>query len=112
MERNMIEELECDLNPAEQILVEAGLDKIPWGIRVIEAERDSSFCEQDRDDSSSWTTCACGYYKEIPRGPSRPLDETLRLIGEDFLIHVDNNDFVGAARVICEIDARVKEIMG
>jgi hypothetical protein len=107
--------MEIENKKAADILIKAGLDKIPWGIRVIEAEMRGSSTVQDGDDASSWWTCACSYYKEVPRGKrdsqAAPNDDTLFRVGMEFVEHVTENDFELAAWALCIIDARAKVVI-
>jgi len=107
--------MEIENKKAADILIEAGLNEIPWGIRVIEAEMRGSSTEQDGDDASSWWTCACSYYKEVPRGKrdsqAAPDDDTLYTLGMEFAEHVTENEIALAAWALCAIDARAKVVI-
>lgn len=45
---------------AKEILVFHNLNESHWGKRIIRAENIGEFTTKDRNDSSSWVTCACG----------------------------------------------------
>ena len=74
-----------------------------------------AFSEQDDNDANSWDTCACSYYKELPRGmedcPSAPKDPTLYRVGNEFAELVFENEFALAAWALCAIDARAKVVI-
>ena len=99
---------------AEELLIQAGLDKSVWGTLIIAAEQDRGFSGLDRKLSGQWTTCACG---EHAKGVDldlhgAPKDDQLRKLGSRFAHNVTYNSYNRAARILIDIEERVGQLLG
>ncbi|MEE8364181.1 MAG: hypothetical protein V3R76_00200 [Gammaproteobacteria bacterium] len=83
-----------------------------WGKIILRAAQRGGFTERDKERSQEWPTCACGMLSVgIARDEDgRPYDSDLALAGGAFAQAVCLNRFVGAARSLCEIEARAAQV--
>jgi hypothetical protein len=97
---------------AEQVLVEAGLEKTFWGRIIIDAENNDEFDEADVNNAGDWTTCACGQQdSRLHRTGGIPLDSYLQDYGYKFNYAVNHNNFVLAAETLVDIEDRAAELL-
>ena len=98
---------------ATGILMDAGLDKSHWGIRIILAEGRGEFNGVDRSRANGWTTCACGGLDEslMMAGTRVPKDGRLLSLGGRFSIAVSGGQFEKAAVFLVEIMDRAWELL-
>ena len=97
------------MKEAKTILKASRLSRTNWGKKIIKAEEQAWFPEEDIKQAANWTTCACGsldrslFMKNASNGPR---DGKLNKLGMLFYEHVSYNDFVGAAHTLQEIQDR------
>ena len=101
---------------AEQILKDHGLHDSHWGKRIIAAEQNGGFNEQDIHDAANWVTCACGKVThDIPRGKSfssnAPKDGKLLDLGGSFHYRISTQSFAASAIALINIEKRAIEVV-
>ena len=97
------------MNTAKEVLVEAGLDKSHWGIRVIDAENIGFFTVTDKEDVTDWFSYPCGMLNEnIGRAwDDEPLDDELMDCSGKFFRAVKGSpDCIEAALALVKIVKR------
>lgn len=103
---------------AKEFLENKGYDETHWGKRIIAAETQGEYTQDDVDESGDWMSCACGKldtYIEIGRsGTSAPMDDNLYDLGCNFSDAVMNDDFdinfLHAAELLVAIEERSIEL--
>lgn len=105
---------------AENFLKKVKLENTEWGKRIIDAEYNGYFSEEDKRLASGWTTCACGRIQhDIARrcegapgsfNYNAPLDSELRALGFNFMYYVDWNYILEAAKCLYKIEIRACKV--
>jgi hypothetical protein len=115
------------MKPAHKLLFENNLHESHWGLRIIYAELDGGFDDDDECDASQWLSCACGklddHIEVVPEGtnkaPNSPIDRILFTLGNDFANAVEENpdrsenvcQFYESAQILIKIEARSIELL-
>ena len=103
-----------EIKTIKELLAEHNLQHSVWGKKILKAQKSpEGFTLQDKYDSMSWVTCACGRVTaDIPRRsrlaevPNQPLDFLLRMLGSKFYSKVCEDNPLEAAKTLVKIEAR------
>ena len=101
------------MSEVKVVLENAGIENTHWGLIILHAEERFSFNQEERKQSKSWITCACGKQSDLVPRRSWGEPENIRLanLGKDFCNYVFENDFLAAAVTLVEIERQAMLII-
>jgi hypothetical protein len=97
-------------------LATANVSNTVWTKRIIEAETNGGFTENEKTVTDNWDACVVGtaefqnFEIELYNEDGKVLDEKLWLYGTEFNIAVKNDEYLDAARWLGETQTRATEL--
>ena len=99
---------------AKKLLIKERMSQTIWGQRIIVAEANERFTENDAMRAGDWLTCACGEvdrHVEMISMDNGPVDHELNDLGLEFSVCVGEDRFEDAAITLVSIEKRSIELL-